>query len=103
MQTTITSFFRDSVLGGGSGGGTSSSLSESLAWLIIVIIVVEFELVIVSKPKVHTLTYLGNRSFIVRNGVYQTQLLCSLAKEWSQIVKGVELLILVQVTSMIGR
>ena len=72
--------------------------------MIIVIIVVEFELVIVSKPKpVHTLTYLGNRSFIVRNGVYQTQLLCSLAKEWSQIVKGVELLILVQVTSMIER
>ena len=70
--------------------------------MIIVIIVVD--LVIVSKPKpVHTLTYLGNRSFIVRNGVYQTQLLCSLAKEWSQIVKGVELLILVQVTSMIER
>ena len=35
-SAVVTSFFRDSVLGGGRGGGTSSSLSESLACFIIV-------------------------------------------------------------------
>ena len=35
LQAVVTSFLRDSVLGGGSGGGTSSSLSESLAWFTI--------------------------------------------------------------------